>query len=406
MTKMVNLSLRQSIDLTEENTDKNLIVEKTRSISKCKNKMKGEITMTNNINKIKNKKEKETLTMTNMIKRITSGAMALFVAVSMTACTHGTSSVSVSDTELKAVPDVVITEVSEEIPEEIEIKEEIPEEKFEYISELSERSLADEGFVYTDYRNNIVEEPVMSIFGNTFNGKRVTTAEEFYNEIFYATLRGDTTIDLILDGNFRVDNYKLESYSVGVYVYRPEYESNRFRYTISSYYPGDRVLKAIKNGTVSSLSASDKKLYNKAKNIVDTYTSPSNSDYQNAKILYDYLAKNVCYDWSLKNRTANGALFDGKTVCSGYAESYAILLQLAGIDAYVVTGVGYTGGTSGGHAWNMANIDGKWLYFDLTWDDPDCGNFMFYDYFAISESKIAKDHSWERGVTDLFKRVS
>ena len=78
MTKMVNLSLRQSIDLTEENTDKNLIAEKTRSISKCKNKMKGEITMTNNINKIKNKKEKEILTMTNMIKRITPNNTNVF----------------------------------------------------------------------------------------------------------------------------------------------------------------------------------------------------------------------------------------------------------------------------------------------------------------------------------------
>lgn len=336
--------------------------------------------------------------MKNTSRKIISAVSALLLALSMTGCTTGTSSVS-----LKAPPEpeIAITEVIEEIPEEAE---EQKEETFGYISELSEYSSSEE-IEYTDYRNNIVEEPVMSIFGNTFNGKRVTTANELYKLTFYATLRGDASMDVIIDGNFNPLSYDMVDYINGGDGYTWDDEENHYRYYFY-YYPGERVVKALRNGTLSSLPASEKKLYEKAKQIVNTYTSPSNSDYQNAKILYDYLAKNVCYDWSLKNRTANGALFDGKTVCSGYADAYNLLLNLAGIESYLITGTAGKNGDIGGHAWNMAKINGKWVYFDATWDDHDFGNRMFYDYFAISESQMAKDHFWEREVTELLKKAS
>ena len=338
--------------------------------------------------------------MKNTLRKIISAVSALLLILSMTGCTAGASSVSLKPS---AEPEVVITEVSEELPAETEEKEE--EETFQYISKLSEYSSSEE-IEYTDYRENIVEEPVISIFGNTFRGKSVKSQTELYNEIINASLRGDSYIDIIIDGNFNPTPSTLKEYVIDGYGYNVKYEGNHYRYTLY-YYPGTRVVKAYKNGTLSSLSASDKKLYEKARQIVNTYTSSSNSDYQNAKILYEYLVKNCYYDWGKYHRvtTANDALFgNGGTVCAGYADAYNLLLNLAGIKSCYVTGIGYTGTTSGGHAWNMAYIDGKWVYFDVTWDDPDCGNFIFYDYFAVSEATISRDHSATAGTIDILKK--
>ena len=339
--------------------------------------------------------------MKNTSRKIISAVSALLLALSMTGCTYGVSSASSAGEITYAEPDIVITEVVEEIPEETE---EQKEETFGYISELSEYSSSEE-IEYTDYRNNIVEEPVMSIFGNTFNGKSVKSQAELYNEIFYATLR-EKSIDIIINGNFNPTTHKTIDYIIGGYGYGWEYEDNHYRYTFT-YLPGGRIVAAMRNGTLSSLSASDKKLYEKAKQIVNTYTSRSNSDYQNAKMLHDYLAKNCYYDWGKIHNdttTANDALFgNGGTVCAGYADAYNLLLNIAGIEAYYVHGTGYTGSGSGPHAWNMAEIDGKWVYFDVTWDDPDCRDFIMYDYFAISEAQMSRDHSWDKGITNALK---
>jgi transglutaminase/protease-like cytokinesis protein 3 len=42
-------------------------------------------------------------------------------------------------------------------------------------------------------------------------------------------------------------------------------------------------------------------------------------------------------------------------------------------------------------------VDGKWYNIDVTWDDPDDGERIYYDYFCIPDSKIYKDHTVEDG---------
>ena len=90
-----------------------------------------------------------------------------------------------------------------------------------------------------------------------------------------------------------------------------------------------------------------------------------------AWVLYDYIARNVSYDFRYYSDRANmpyestvalGALRDGLAICGGYAQAYQTLLDLAGIENYTVSGV------SQGeyHMWNYVIIDGTGYYCDPT----------------------------------------
>jgi len=142
--------------------------------------------------------------------------------------------------------------------------------------------------------------------------------------------------------------------------------------------------------------------YNKAKEIVNNVTNTSMSDLQKELALHQYVVQNTAYDYvNYKNgtvpqdsSTAYGTLIKGKAVCQGYADTMKLLLNLAGIEASVITG------TAGGenHAWNMVKIDGEYYHLDATWDDPvpDAGDKVSYTYFNLSDKQISKEeHIWE-----------
>ncbi len=59
-------------------------------------------------------------------------------------------------------------------------------------------------------------------------------------------------------------------------------------------------------------------------------------------------------------------------VCDGYSLAYEYCMQMLGIPCVVVRGrveVPYPDGETGGHAWNLVQIDGIWYEMDSTWDD-------------------------------------
>ena len=90
--------------------------------------------------------------------------------------------------------------------------------------------------------------------------------------------------------------------------------------------------------------------------------------------LYRELQKNIVYEVNSSSqyqRTAAGALLDGKGVCEDYSLSYKKLMNGAGIQTVCVEGKErsvYTGPTVA-HMWNRINIDGQWYNVDATWDD-------------------------------------
>ena len=114
--------------------------------------------------------------------------------------------------------------------------------------------------------------------------------------------------------------------------------------------------------------------------------------YQKVKIIHDYIAKRISYDKTCKNYSAYDGLIGTKTVCNGYAMLTYKMLTEAGIQCKYITGYGYSGGTYQAHAWNLVKLGSKWYNVDVTWDDPDSSNKIYYDYFLKGSTVFDKTH--------------
>ena len=132
-----------------------------------------------------------------------------------------------------------------------------------------------------------------------------------------------------------------------------------------------------------------------AEKIVDSIPEGS-SEFQKALYLYQYLTDNVRYDYNSyyeegKKVLLYDALVMHKTVCAGYTEALYYLYNLAGIDCMVIRGYITNPAPLGGHAWNIARIDGSYYQFDSTWDAGLVPSY--YAYFAVSDAYMMAHHT-------------
>lgn len=116
------------------------------------------------------------------------------------------------------------------------------------------------------------------------------------------------------------------------------------------------------------------------------------SDYEKSLILHDRVAKAVDYVFTDFDQTAYGALVEGKAVCAGYSKAYQLLLHKVGIPAWCVMGYSNNPTTNNpeSHEWNVVQLDGKWYYTDVTWDDQ--GDTLYYAYLNLTAKQINEDH--------------
>ncbi len=116
------------------------------------------------------------------------------------------------------------------------------------------------------------------------------------------------------------------------------------------------------------------------------------SDYEKSLILHDRVAKAVDYVFTDNDQTAYGALVEGKAVCAGYSKAYQLLLHKVGIPAWCVMGYSNNPATNNpeSHEWNLVQLDGKWYYTDVTWDDQ--GDTVYYAYLNVTSKQINEDH--------------
>lgn len=125
---------------------------------------------------------------------------------------------------------------------------------------------------------------------------------------------------------------------------------------------------------------------------------PGMSDYDKVKAFHDYLVNfNTYQQTGPRSHSAVGALIDGAAVCEGYAEAFDLLCYLSDIPCLQITGTAYSSAQAGSgyHSWNKVQLGGAWYNIDVTWDDPTSSiPVLRYDYFLISDARLAQDHTW------------
>lgn len=134
-----------------------------------------------------------------------------------------------------------------------------------------------------------------------------------------------------------------------------------------------------------------------ADSVISQLISEDMSQEDRAWALYSWLCSNVEYDqryysdkssMPYESQTALGALRDGTAICGGYSHALKLLFEKAEIPCFNVTGVYY----GEYHMWNIACLDGRWLWFDATSDRGSDGQFG-YLRFALDQLDTDK-YQW------------
>lgn len=126
-------------------------------------------------------------------------------------------------------------------------------------------------------------------------------------------------------------------------------------------------------------------------------TDGTMTEREQAEALYRYLTEHVKCDrryysdrtsMPYHSQTAIGALRDQVAICGGYSHALDLLFEQAGIPCYTVTG------TSGGenHMWNIARLDGQWLWFDAT---ADRGISPQFELRHFAREELDAQYSWD-----------
>jgi len=158
---------------------------------------------------------------------------------------------------------------------------------------------------------------------------------------------------------------------------------------------------------------------------IDSYVSDisdENDPYYISLALHDKIINNINYAYKDDGSTPQdeawahgitGVFLRDYAVCEGYAKAFQLLLNVFDVNNVYVTGTS----RGEGHAWNMVQMsDGKWYWYDLTWDDqPALTRGISYEYFCkadgefdshtVSTEKIGINYMYDLPVaaTEVYK---
>ncbi len=106
--------------------------------------------------------------------------------------------------------------------------------------------------------------------------------------------------------------------------------------------------------------------------LAESITSDAKDAQEAVKALYDYLVKNISYDYNKIGKLTedytpdiDAVLEAGKGICYDYAVLFAAMLRSQGIPAKLVKG--YRADMKNYHAWNEVYIDDSWQVIDTTY---------------------------------------
>lgn len=240
--------------------------------------------------------------------------------------------------------------------------------------------------------------------------------KQVYNLVVEAIRNTQNVID--------VSGYNITNDNILTIIYRaisdhPEFfwVTKKTSYTHSGGRPFE-VLLFYTDGTVNDQLNSELKLtvtadrnkiatqiaqFNATVNSILSDISPSLSDYEKEKKIFEYLSKNIKYDQDNSSKNYNsdsvfprcfdsyGAACEKLAVCEGYSKLFQYLCYCVGINATQVSGNAH----GGGHMWNSVKIDGVWYQTDATWSKYSNSDAVWYKYFHLAKDEMYIDHTTE-----------
>ncbi len=161
------------------------------------------------------------------------------------------------------------------------------------------------------------------------------------------------------------------------------------------YYPGDSVLYAYNNNDKSLLNSNELELYTLASDFINNMESGVN-DFDKEIIIHDYICETLSYqkegmdDIETYNITGAYSLITKSANCQGYTDAFYMLSNMAGLKCQKVSGEAQ----QTAHTWNIINIDNRWSYIDVTFDDTafDNDGIVFYAYCNVPQEYLERSH--------------
>ena len=177
-------------------------------------------------------------------------------------------------------------------------------------------------------------------------------------------------------------------------------------------YDTSAIVAAWESGDESGLSHRDAAILARCREIFAEHVTGDMTDFQKELVLHDALVDLGEYDETVygpdtpqgrpDNTNPYGMLVEGYGICLGYATSFQLLMDLAGVEC--ITVVGASSGSTSDHAWNMVRLEGEWYCVDPTWNDPVGGEHVsphqwdqiHHAYFNVTSDYMRwTDHQWD-----------
>lgn len=167
---------------------------------------------------------------------------------------------------------------------------------------------------------------------------------------------------------------------------------------IVTQYDTTAIREAYGSGDESELSQRDAAVLARCKEALECITEDM-SDFGKELVLWDWMLEQGTYDETVLNGQSRvgrkdnlnpyGYLVKGYGICYGYATTFQLLMDLAGVEC--ITVVGAANDSRDDHAWNMVKLEGEWYCVDITWDLE--GG---YNYFNVTSDRMRQtDHQWD-----------
>lgn len=176
-----------------------------------------------------------------------------------------------------------------------------------------------------------------------------------------------------------------------------------------SLYDTAAIRAAWETGDTSGLSDYDRDIYTAAEKALNKVLKGSESDLEKEIAIYGWVVDNVDYDWTHQDIMAStpresftpyGGLVNHTAVCLGYATTFQLLCDLAGVECITVVGAAFR--SQEDHGWNMVRLDGNWYCVDVTWDanyreqGVSEGGEQDWSFFNVtSDDMAASNHQWD-----------